>query len=245
MNDIRPPVDITLLELDTYGHLSNIAGPTATHTLDYEAGGLLIQYQPPAGALTEYYYDSLGRLRDGPPPGGGHVGDDLPDLPPDTLPVPGTSELVGSVGGSFAVSPGGGASYTVPIAVSPGTGGVQPKLSLSYSSQAGNGVIGVGWSLSGLSMIHRCAQNLAQDGKRGSVAFNADDRFCLDGSRLMPADGVYADYGRNGKEYRTEIDSFVKVVQGRFTLAEGWWQNVAFPAFVTNWSTIWRSKDRA
>ncbi len=36
-------------------------------------------------------------------------------------------------------------------------------------------------------------------------------------------------------------ENFLKVVESRFTLAEDWWQNVAFPAFQTNWSTIWAS----
>lgn len=34
---------------------------------------------------------------------------------------------------------------------------------------------------------------------------------------------------------------FINVVESRFTLAEDWWRKVAFPAFTTNWTTIWKS----
>src|SRR4051794_37129618 len=42
----------------------------------------------------------------------------------------------------------GTASLSVPIAISPGRSGFGPQLSVSYDSAAGNGVFGLGWSLS-------------------------------------------------------------------------------------------------
>jgi len=89
------------------------------------------------------------------------------------------------IGGQFAVSESGAATYSIPIQIPPGTGGIEPKLALSYSSQSGNGLLGVGWNLAGLSAITRCPRTMAQDGVRGSVNFDANDRYCLDGQRLM------------------------------------------------------------
>jgi hypothetical protein len=40
--------------------------------------------------------------------------------------------------------------------VPPGRAGIQPNLSLEYASGGGNGFVGVGWGLAGLSRISRC-----------------------------------------------------------------------------------------
>jgi Salmonella virulence plasmid 65kDa B protein len=94
----------------------------------------------------------------------------------------------GKTPGQFAVSASGAATYSIPIQVSPGIAGMQPKLSLEYSSQAGNGIVGAGWNLAGLSSITRCPRTMAQDGVRGSVNYDGNDRYCLDGQRLMLTD---------------------------------------------------------
>jgi len=70
--------------------------------------------------------------------------------------------------------------------------GFQPNISLSYNSQAGNGVVGMGWSISGLSSIERVNKNMFFDGKtdvfrigsEGSPIVNDGD-FALDGVRLI------------------------------------------------------------
>jgi hypothetical protein len=124
--------------------------------------------------------------------------------------------------GKLDVTPTGAASYTVPIAVPPGTGGMVPSLSIAYNSQARNGLLGVGWHLEGLPSVSRCPRTLAQDGVRGSVNYDADDRFCLDGQRLVAISGSY---GADGTEYRTEIESFSKVIsRGTAGIGPAWFE---------------------
>jgi hypothetical protein len=124
--------------------------------------------------------------------------------------------------GSFSVAASGAATYIVPIAMPPGTAGMAPSLSLEYSSQGGNGIIGVGWSLTGLPSIGRCPQTFAQDGVRGGVNYDANDRFCFEGQRLIAISGSY---GADGTEYRTEVESFTRVIShGTAGTGPGWFE---------------------
>lgn len=119
------------------------------------------------------------------------------------------SGIVGKLTGTLGVSSGGAAQYTIPIVTPPGTAGVKPNISLVYDSSGGNGVAGMGWSITGLSQISRCARDWAHEGLKSEVDLTANDRFCLDGQRLIAISGAY---GSAGTEYRTEIDTFTKIV---------------------------------
>lgn len=66
----------------------------------------------------------------------------------------------------------GAATYEIPLMVPPGSGGLAPDLSLQTNSQRGDGLLGVGWPLSGLSKITRCPRNIAQDGYVSSVNYS-------------------------------------------------------------------------
>jgi len=122
-------------------------------------------------------------------------------LPANALVSP--TAQVGATPGSFAVSPSGAATYTIPIIVAPGVNGMQPNLALVYNSQGSNGLLGMGWALSGLSVIHRCGATIELDGFKGGVNYDANDRFCLDGDRLIRVG--------TSTEYRTEKESLQKV----------------------------------
>ncbi|HKJ16035.1 MAG TPA: SpvB/TcaC N-terminal domain-containing protein, partial [Xanthomonadales bacterium] len=147
----------------------------------------------------------------GSAPGGADP--EVPPLPapaPDMTPTVASSET-GATIGQFDVSPAGGASYNIPVLSAPGSGGMSPSVSLAYDIHAGNGPLGVGWSIDGFSVISRCAQTFEQDGNllSSSISFSGEDRFCLDGERLMAINGAY---GANGTEYRKERDDHTRVI---------------------------------
>ncbi|SDS21796.1 Repeat domain-containing protein [Halopseudomonas litoralis] len=123
--------------------------------------------------------------------------------------LPGTS-----LTGELTVTPSGAASYHLPLLIPPSH--FPPNLSLQYSSQAGNGPLGLGWSLGGFSQLSRCPRVKAIDGvDDGVLQFNNNDRLCLDGQRLILVSGIY---GGNNAEYRTQIDSGLKIVgKGAFS----------------------------
>jgi hypothetical protein len=58
---------------------------------------------------------------------------------------------------------------------------MKPELSINYNSNSGNGLLGVGFGLGGLSAIHRCSKTIAIDGVKGGVNYDDNDRYCLDG----------------------------------------------------------------
>ncbi|WP_064791930.1 RHS repeat-associated core domain-containing protein [Shewanella woodyi] len=113
-----------------------------------------------------------------------------------------SGEVVGSIPAELKVTAMGTATYTLPIEQAPGTGGLVPNLSLDYDSSRGNGWSGVGWSINGISVISRCAQNKEQDGAALALTFTATDRFCLDGKKLFVQSG--AEYGSHYSKYLFE-----------------------------------------
>ncbi|MFS8069612.1 MAG: SpvB/TcaC N-terminal domain-containing protein, partial [Byssovorax sp.] len=79
------------------------------------------------------------------------------------------SPIAGAIRGSFAVASTGEATYTLPLVVPPGAAGMQPSLAIAYNSASGDGMLGMGFSLSGLSAVTRCPRTMAQDGQVRSV----------------------------------------------------------------------------
>jgi hypothetical protein len=126
-----------------------------------------------------------------------------------TQPLHAQTTVAGFTPGSFRATETGAASYTIPIRVPPGIAGMEPKLALTSNSQGGNGLLGVGWGLQGLSVVHRCGRTVVQDGANAGVSYDANDKLCLDGQRLVLISGTY---GADGTEYRTERESFTKIV---------------------------------
>jgi hypothetical protein len=131
-----------------------------------------------------------------------------PPVDPVSRPLNTSSYLVGTTKGAFNVNALGGAVYTIPLQVPAGVGGMTPSISLTYSSNGGNGIAGYGWNIGGLSAITRSPQTFYHDGTSVGVNLTSTDRFSLDGQRLICVAGSYGD---NNSEYRTEVDNFSKI----------------------------------
>jgi RHS repeat-associated protein len=116
----------------------------------------------------------------------------------------------GTLEGDFSVGDQGEGTYTIPIAAPEGAGGLTANLALRYNHLSGNGLAGMRWTLTGLSAITRCPRTYAQDGAPVAVVNGTTDRFCLDGARLVNLTGAY---GAANTEYRTEIETFRRVMQ--------------------------------
>jgi RHS repeat-associated protein len=116
---------------------------------------------------------------------------------------------VGRTPGTFSVSNLGSATYGIPIVVPPGVAKVQPSLSLVYRSGAPNGLLGVGWSIGGLSEIERCKKTLDQDSVTAAVTLTTNDVFCLNGNKLRQTNS--ASYGADGSTYQAELDEFSRI----------------------------------
>jgi hypothetical protein len=78
-----------------------------------------------------------------------------------------------------AVTPTGAYSMNVPIDAPPFRG-ITPTLALEYDSQTGNGMLGVGWRLSGLSEI------TATSATGGVAHGDSTDKYWIDGVELIP-----------------------------------------------------------
>jgi hypothetical protein len=111
-----------------------------------------------------------------------------------------------SAKGSPGMEPSTG-SFTrmIPIEV-PAYHGIEPRLALVYSSQAGNGFVGVGWRLTGFSVVERTRNG------RGTPRFTATDVFLLDGQELMPCSAAPQSPGcAAGGTHATKQESYSKI----------------------------------
>jgi hypothetical protein len=125
----------------------------------------------------------------------------------------------GRTPGNASVSPGGSASYSIPLWTPPGIRGLAPGLGLVYSSRTGEGLAGMGFSVAfGQSTITRCDQTIAQDGAAQGASFVATDKFCLDGNRLRLTGGTY---GTAGSTYQTEIETYSKITANGTAVVRG------------------------
>jgi hypothetical protein len=84
--------------------------------------------------------------------------------------------------------------------------GIEPRLTLAYSSQAGNGFVGVGWRLGGFGVVERTRNG------RGTPRFTSDDVFVLDGQELLPCSAAAQSPGCvAGGTHATKQESYARI----------------------------------
>jgi RHS repeat-associated protein len=136
----------------------------------------------------------------------------------------------------------GESTQDIPIEV-PGYHGIEPKLSFHYESQRGNGFLGVGWSINGLSTIERMSPG------RGAPAYTASDVFVLDGQVLVPCAAGSTSPScttcpAGGQCFSTQIESYERIA---YDTSNEWWtiwdkrgtQSVYVPVWWSN-SNVYR-----
>ncbi|MEX0959536.1 MAG: SpvB/TcaC N-terminal domain-containing protein [Burkholderiales bacterium] len=102
----------------------------------------------------------------------------------DVLSLPKGGGAIQGIGETFKADPfTGSASFSVPIATSPGRSGFGPQLSLSYSSGSGNGPFGLGWGLSVPHITRKTEKGLPQykDRPEDRKSEEQKDTFVLSG----------------------------------------------------------------
>jgi hypothetical protein len=109
---------------------------------------------------------------------------------------------------------GGAFVRSIPIEV-PVFHGIEPRLALGYSSHSGNGFVGVGWRLSGFSVIERTRTG------RGTPRFRSTDVFVLDGQELLACAAVSSSPGCGaGGTHATKQESYARI---RFDASANSW----------------------
>jgi RHS repeat-associated protein len=127
-----------------------------------------------------------------------------------------TSLPVGKTDGSLNVTPTGSATYAIPITLPLGTKNIMPNVSIAYSSQGGNGSMGMGWNLSsGISVISRTGKNMHLDNEVSPIRLDYTDFFALDGNRLVAnPDGTFG----------TKLETFSKITQSGAGSSPNWFK---------------------
>ena len=130
------------------------------------------------------------------------------------------SGMVGTIPYDFSVSETGAAVITVPLELPSGPNGIKPDLAFVYNSQGGDGIMGVRWSLGGMSKISRTPYTYEFNDYSAAITFSDDDQFSLDGMMLIKDDSG------NGVRYYPEVidGSYITVSNDGFKkhAANGW-----------------------
>lgn len=128
---------------------------------------------------------------------------------PSVISLPKGGGALRSIGEKF--SPDlhtGTGNFTVPISLPPGRNGFQPKLSLVYSTGNGNGLFGLGWTLSVPGVSRRTSKGVTRYDPRN------EDVFILSGAE----DLVPVEQQGTTIRYRPRTEGYWWIWNGT-----GWW----------------------
>ncbi len=109
-----------------------------------------------------------------------------------------TAALLAGAGAAHAeVDALGAFDHSLEIRLPAAVGDLQPQIALSYNSQAGDGLVGLGWQLEGFSAVSRMSFG-------AGINYDAGDTFVSPGGRLVNFNGSHA--------YHTEEESWSRYV---------------------------------
>ena len=130
--------------------------------------------------------------------------------------------------GWSAVGPTGEASFQLPLPISSGRG-ADPQLSLSYSSQSGNGPFGIGWNLGNGQIRRRTNKGVPLYGDDDEI-IGHDAQICMperndDGTIKSRTESSF-----NGKDIGVHsVVRYSPEVESVFTIRERWQPVIATP----------------
>ncbi len=112
---------------------------------------------------------------------------DKSGVKPSVISLPSGAGSIEGLGESFEPQLNtGGSSYGVSISVPPGRAGLAPSVHLGYNSFAGNGLVGVGWSMEFMSV--------KRETDKGFPEYDAGDTFVFGGEELVPLSNAGQDW---------------------------------------------------
>ncbi|MFT6945919.1 MAG: hypothetical protein ACJARP_000329 [Vicingaceae bacterium] len=130
------------------------------------------------------------------------------------------SKEVGKIPGDYSVDASGGVNYSIPIQLSPGSNGVQPNLSITYSTSNNISNVGLGWGIAGLSSITRGSKNKYYDGISEIVQLDGTDAFLLDCAEAIYETGL-VEYAHPNFRVKHTLDSTPPILANNLFFISG------------------------
>ena len=138
---------------------------------------------------------------------------------PPAVTVPRGGGAVRGIGEKFSANPAtGSAGLTIPLPLSPGRAGFTPTLSLSYDSGQGQGIFGLGWTLS--------LPEISRKTDKGVPRYDESDVFLLSGAEdlvpMLNATGEPDEHPRTVDGFSYSVLRYRPRIEGLFARIERW-----------------------